>query len=143
MSKLESGIKSIQEAFEDDFIEKLKTMTKKAYEDLEDKYCICNHHRNLHADEKGDKCEIEDCLCQQYCFSLVRSLFVDRDEFLQYHSHAMDYPHIKLLITLQYLGFNSDLFEILDNVFLWNGDPVTKPEQNDVSPQMSQEEQKP
>ena len=96
MNKLETGIKNIQEAFEDDFLEQLKTMTTKAIEDLEDRYCICDHNRNLHADEEGDKCEVEDCLCTQYHFSLIRSLFVDRDEFLRHHSHAMDYPHIKL-----------------------------------------------
>lgn len=129
MNKLDQAFEDIRKAFQDDFIEKLKIMVENAMNDLDNKYCICGDNRNHHANGEGGSpspCECEDCLCNEYHFSLIKSLFADRDEFLQSHTNAMDYPHIKLMIAIQCIGFNSELLDIIDNIFTWNGDPATK-----------------
>lgn len=130
MNELKQGIDLIEKAFNMDFIEKLKIMVEKATNDLENKYCLCGDNRNHHLNGEGGSpspCQIEDCICNDYHFSLIKSLFADRDEFLQSHTNAMDYPHINLMVAIQYIGFNSDLLQILDEFYTWNGDPTTKP----------------
>lgn len=130
MSKLEQGFKTITEAFQEDFVEKYKSLLKLASETIEDRYCLCNDNRNMHDNGEGgspSKCENPDCMCADYHYSLIRSLLHHRDNFIRY-SDVKDYPLLPLIIVLQGSGFDTDYFDILGEYYTWNGDPATDPQ---------------
>lgn len=129
MTTLQQGLDKINEAFKEDFIEKFKTLMTLTNE-LESRYCICGDNRNLHTNGEGGSpspCEIEDCMCADYHYSLVYSLFADRNKFLEFEKDATKYPLLPLLIVVQSCGFDSEFLEFMSDTFLWNGDPATKP----------------
>jgi len=120
LSTLKQGLDKITDAFNEDFIKKFQTLLELSIQTIEDRYCVCGDHRNVHANGEGGSpsaCEEEYCLCNDYHYSLIHSLFKNRDEYVKYND-VKKYPLLPLIVVLQLSGFDCEYLQLMDDTFV-------------------------
>lgn len=115
MTKLNSAIEKIHEAFQEDYSVKIISDVENIRSGMDSRICLCGHNRNVHDNGEGgspSKCE-EDCLCMDYKYSLLRSLLYS----IEQSEKESDSRVKSLLKILSYVGLDLELVQLLDNFY--------------------------